>query len=193
MDGQWAVVVGAGLGASGAVVGALGSWAGVRLQARGQLQVARLAHAAQRDAETLARKRAAYAELILSVDNARRQMRLVRQHLGAPWAGRGSDAELAARREGVHERIRETQAAEWVLRLMLSDEEQHAVSSLMDAVYDTHQALIDDVEEWLDGTAPDARRPARDTARYAATTGALQARMMDFAGRAHARLYAPAD
>ncbi|MFZ3470846.1 hypothetical protein ACODT3_22405 [Streptomyces sp. 4.24] len=187
MDGQWAVVVGAGLGASGAVVGALTTWASSRLQARSQLNVARLQHGAAHDAETTARKRAAYSDLVLSVDTARRQMRIVRQHVRGAL---GTDGELQTDRDAVHDRIREMQAAEWVLRLMLSDDEQAAVTGLTNAVYTTHQALIDDVDEWLERASASGVREPLDAIRYSRTTAALQAQMMAFAGIAHARLYA---
>ncbi|MET7366142.1 hypothetical protein ABZS61_09975 [Streptomyces sp. NPDC005566] len=187
MDGQWAVVVGAGLGASGAIVGALTTWASSRLQARSQVNVVRLQHSAAHDAETIARKRAAYSDLVLSVDTVRRQMRIVRQHVqGTP----GTDSELQAERDAVHDRIREMQAAEWVLRLMLSDDEQAAVTGLVDAVYTAHQALVEDVEEWLESTPTSGMREPGDTTRYRRTTAAVQAQMMAFAGIAHARLYA---
>lgn len=189
MDGQWAVVMGAGLGASGAIVGALTSWAGTRLQARTQLDLAQVQHDAQRDAETITQKRVACSELILAVDNARRQMRVVRDHLRETGDVQGTDAELQEKRTAVHDRIREMQAAEWVLRLMLSDQEQTAVTDLADALYETHQALIDDVEEWLISGPPGSGREACDAARYAATTGPLQSRMMSFAGDVYANLY----
>lgn len=193
MNGQWAVIVGAALGASGAVVVALTTWAGARLQTRAQVEVAQLQLVAQREAEAVARKRAAYAALVLAVDDVRRQMRIVRQHVVADGDVRGTDAELAEKRGGVHERIREMQAAEWVLRLMLPEAEQRAVTELADAVYAAHQALIDDVDAWLRSGGPDGgpRLPG-DAVRYRATTGPLQARMLGFASSAHAQLYAPA-
>ncbi|WP_329210163.1 hypothetical protein OG257_22670 [Streptomyces sp. NBC_00683] len=187
MDGQWAVVVGAGLGASGAIVGALTTWASSRLQARSQLNVVRLQHGAAHDAETIARKRAAYSDLVLSVDTVRRQMRIVRQHVQGTL---GTDSELQTKRDAVHDRIREMQAAEWVLRLMLSDDEQAAVTGLANAVYTAHHALIEDVDEWLERTPASGIREAQDTSRYSHTTAALQAQMMMFAGIAHSRLYA---
>ncbi|MGW6707786.1 hypothetical protein ACWGDE_23260 [Streptomyces sp. NPDC054956] len=188
MDGQWAVVVGAGLGAGGAMVGALTTWASSRLQARSQLNVARLQHGAAHDAETIARKRAAYSDLVLSVDTARRQMRIVRQHVQGAL---GTDGELQDKRDAVHDRIREMQAAEWVLRLMLPDDEQAAVTALANAVYSSHQALIDDVDEWLERTPAGGVREPWDTTRYPRAASALQEQMMTFAGIAHARLYAP--
>ncbi|GAA0612610.1 hypothetical protein [Streptomyces crystallinus] len=189
MDGQWAVVVGAGLGASGAVVGALVSWFNVRLQARVQLRAAQLEHAAQRESETIARKRSAYADLILTTDATRRQMRMVRQHMRTNWPTRGTDSEFQEKRTFVHDRIREMQAAEWVLRLMLADEEQASVTDLVNAVYTTHQALIDDADAWLAGDQTEESRAARDTERYQATTQALQTEMMSFANSVHTRLY----
>ncbi|MEU6703471.1 hypothetical protein [Streptomyces wuyuanensis] len=186
MDGQWAVVVGAALGASGAVVGAVTSWASARLQAGAQVDVARLQQDAAHGAETVARRRAAYEELILSVDAARRDMRVVRQHLTAPL---GDDDGLEAVRARVHDRIRDMQAAEWVLRLMLADDEQAAVTDLTEAVYTSHQGLIDDVDEWLrHGPAAGERAPG-ETPRYSAAASALQSQMMRFAGVAHTRLY----
>ncbi|MDI9886516.1 hypothetical protein QMZ92_19580 [Streptomyces sp. HNM0645] len=187
MDGQWAVVVGAALGASGAVVGALTSWASARLQARAHVNVARLQQSAAHDAETTARRRAAYSDLILSVDTARRHMRMVRQHVLAP--GPGGD-ELETRQAAVHDRIREMQAAEWVLRLMLPDDEQAAVTELTNAVYASHQALIEDVDEWLEQASVDGARAPGGTPRYEGRASELQAQMMSFAGAAHARLYA---
>ncbi|MFK8907050.1 hypothetical protein [Streptomyces sp. YS-3] len=189
MDGQWAVVVGAGLGASGAVVGALTSWAGTRLHARTQMELAQVQHDAQHDAETTAQKRAACSALILAVDNTRRQMRVVRDHLRERAGVRGTDAQLQEKRAAVHDRIREMQAAEWLLRLMLSDQEQAMVTRLTDALYATHQALIDDVEEWLLSGPPGGGREARDAERYATMTGPLQSQMMSFAGDVYARLY----
>ncbi|NNJ03430.1 hypothetical protein HHX38_04660 [Streptomyces sp. PKU-MA01144] len=187
MDGQWAVVVGAALGASGAVVGALTSWASARLQARAHVNVARLQQSAAHDAETTARRRAAYSDLILSVDTARRQMRIVRQHVCTADPG---DDELQTKQATVHDRIREMQAAEWVLRLMLSDDEQAAVTDLTNAVYASHHALIEDVDEWLQQASADGARTPSGTPRYDGKTSALQAQMMSFAGSAHARLYA---
>ncbi|MFJ2473485.1 hypothetical protein ACIOWI_10905 [Streptomyces sp. NPDC087659] len=67
--------MGASLGASAAFVGAGTSWASARLQAGAQVDVARLQQDAALGAETVARRRAAYEELILSVDAARRDMR----------------------------------------------------------------------------------------------------------------------
>ncbi|OAR27040.1 hypothetical protein A8W25_01820 [Streptomyces sp. ERV7] len=189
MDGQWAVVVGAALGAGGAIAGALTTWSSARVSARGQLDVARLQLVSQQEAETVVRKRAAYADLILSVDTVRRQMRIVRRHVQTP---RGTDDDLEAKRAAVHDRIRETQAAEWVLRLMLAEDEQAAVTHLIDAIYTCHLALIEDVDEWLARGETDGRREPADTPRYAATTGALQAQMLAFAGKVHERLYRPA-
>ncbi|MGW7141157.1 hypothetical protein [Streptomyces xanthophaeus] len=145
--------------------------------------MARLQHGAAHDAETIARKREACSDLVLSVDTARRQMRVVRQHV---LDGLSTGSELEAKRDAVHDRIREMQAAEWVLRLMLPDDEQTAVTRLTDAVYTAHHALIEDVNEWI---ARGGREP-RDTTRYSDTTAELQAQMMTFAGIAHARLYA---
>lgn len=190
MDGQWAVVVGAGLGASGAIVGALTTWASARVSARGQLNVARLQLVSQQEAETIARKRAAYADLILCVDTVRRQMRIVRQYV---QASRGADDDLEAKRAAVHDRIRETQAAEWVLRLMLAEDEQAAVTDLINAIYTCHLALIEDVDEWLAHGEPEGTREPADTLRYRETTGALQAQMLDFAGKVHERLYRPGE
>ncbi|GAB2942196.1 hypothetical protein [Streptomyces sp. NPDC058869] len=186
MDGQWAVVVGAALGASGAVVGAITSWAGAGLQARAHVEVAQLQQSAAHAAETTARRRAAYSDLILSVDAARRQMRIVRQHVhtSAP----GVD-ELRAEQATVHDRIREMQAAEWVLRLMLPDDEQTAVTDLTNAVYASHHALIEDVDAWLEQAPTDGARTPSGTPRYDGKTSALQSQMMSFAGSAHARLY----
>lgn len=74
---------------------------------------------------------------------------------------------------------------------MLSDQEQNAVTDLTNALYTTHQALIDDVDERRRGSRHGTRREARDAERYKATTGPLQAQMMSFASNAHARLYTP--
>ncbi|MGW4033373.1 hypothetical protein ACWEFL_29440 [Streptomyces sp. NPDC004838] len=188
MNGQWAVVVGAGLGASGAIVGAVTAWAGTRLQARTQLNLAQAQQIAQHDIETTALRRSAHAELILSVDTCRRQMRRVRRHVQG--LADGEDG-LGPERAAVHERIREAQAAEWVLRLMLSEPEQQQVTDLMNAVYTSHQALIDDVDEWLDGAGPGQTPPAADTERYARAARGLQQEMMRFAGATHTRLYGP--
>ncbi|MFD5986313.1 hypothetical protein [Streptomyces cyaneofuscatus] len=186
MDGQWAVVVGAALGASGAVIGALTTWVSARLQTRVQLKVAQLQQTATQTAETINRKRAAYSDLVLAVDTVRRQMRRVRQHL---QAAPEDDSELRTEQAAVHDRIREVQAAEWVLRLMLSDEEQAAVTELTDAMYVSHKALMADVEAWLAHAQPGQRREPSDAPRFSGTTAALQAQMMSFAGSAHDRLY----
>lgn len=187
MDGQWAVVVGAGLGAGGAAVGALTTWVSTRLQTRTQLSVAELQYAAQERVEATARRRAAYADLVLSVDTVRRQMRIVRQRVEE-----GADDDvLRPDRAAVHDRIREMQAAEWVLRLMLSDEEQAAVTELTDAVYASHDALGEDVDAWLTAAGPGRPREPGDALRFGRTTAALQSQMMSFASSAHSRLYAP--
>lgn len=186
MDGQWAVVVGAALGASGAVVGAFTTWVSARLQTRVQLRVAELQHTAAQTAETIGRKRAAYSDLVLAVDTVRRQMRKVRRHL---QEASDDDSALRAEQAAVHERIREAQAAEWVLRLMLSDEEQLAVTGVFNAMYVCHEALMADVDTWLATTRPGERREPSDAPRFGGTTAALQARMMSFASSAHDRLY----
>jgi hypothetical protein len=189
MDGQWAVVVGAGLGASGAVVGALTTWASARLQSRSHLNIARLQHESAQYVETIDRKRTACAELVLSVDTVRRQMRVVRQQIeGAD----GSDDDFRGKRDAVHDRIREMQAAEWVLRLMLSVDEQDSVSQLLDAVYASHHALIQDGDEWLTQSFDGSGRPPGQTERFASTTAVLQSQMMKFAQLVHSRLYSPA-
>ncbi|MEU2903629.1 hypothetical protein ABZ771_12215 [Streptomyces globisporus] len=186
MDGQWAVVVGAALGASGAVVGAFTTWVSARLQTRVQLKVAELQHTAAQTAETIGRKRAACSELVLSVDSVRRQMRKVRRHL---QEASDDDPVLRTEQAAVHERIREAQAAEWVLRLMLSDEEQLTVTELTDAMYASHEALMADVDAWLAAARPGERREPSDAPRFGGTTAELQARMMSFASSAHKRLY----
>ncbi|WP_458244049.1 hypothetical protein [Streptomyces sp. MAI_2237] len=189
MDGQWAVVVGAALGASGAVVGALTTWASARLQSRSHLDIARLQHESAQYVETIDRKRTACAELILSVDTVRRQMRVVRQQIeGAD----GSADVFHAKRLAVHDRIREMQAAEWVLRLMLSVDEQDSLSQLLDAVYVAHDALIHDGDEWLAQSLDGSGRPPGQTERFVSTTAPLQAQMMTFAQLVHSRLYLPA-
>ncbi|MFF0450744.1 hypothetical protein ACFYT4_30900 [Streptomyces sp. NPDC004609] len=188
MNSQLAVIVGAALGASGALAGSLLSWAGARLQAHTQLRLVHAQQIAQHDAETVSQMRAAHAELILGVDACRREMRMVRRHVQHPHTENG---QLEAKRAAVHDRIRESQAAEWVLRLMLSREEQQGVTDLMNAVYASHQALIDDVEEWLSLTSSDGSRSAGDTERYAAAATVLQQQMMEFAKSTHARLYGP--
>ncbi|MFE2055307.1 MULTISPECIES: hypothetical protein [unclassified Streptomyces] len=186
MDGQWAVVVGAGLGAGGAAVGALTGWVSTRLQTRTQLSVAQLQYAAQERAEAVTRRRAAYEDLVLRVDTVRRQMRIVRQRVRE-----GADEDvLTADRAAVHDRIRDMQAAEWVLRLMLADEEQAAVSELTDAVYASHDALGEDVDAWLTTAEPGSPRGPGDAPRFGRTTAALQSQMMSFASGAHSRLYA---
>ncbi|MFK0185909.1 hypothetical protein ACIQV1_17015 [Streptomyces rubiginosohelvolus] len=186
MDGQWAVVVGAALGASGAVVGAFTTWVSARLQTRVQLKVAELQHTATQNAETIGRKRAACSDLVLAVDSVRRQMRKVRQHM---QEAADDDPALRAEQAAVHERIREVQAAEWVLRLMLSDEEQPAVTELTDAMYASHEALMADVDAWLAAARPGEQREPSDAPRFGGTTAELQARMMSFASSAHKRLY----
>ncbi|MFI2469010.1 hypothetical protein ACH475_22015 [Streptomyces globisporus] len=186
MDGQWAVVVGAALGASGAVVGAFTTWVSARLQTRVQLRVAELQHTAAQTAETIGRKRAACSDLVLAVDSVRRQMRKVRRHLRE---ASDDDPALRAEQAAVHERIREAQAAEWVLRLMLSDEEQLTVTELTDAMYASHEALMADVDAWLATARPGEPREPSDAPRFSGTTAAMQSRMMSFASNAHDRLY----
>lgn len=189
MDGQWAVVVGAALGASGAVVGALTTWASTRLQTRSHLDIAQLQHESTQNLDTVERKRDASADLVLAVDAVRRQMRAVRQHIEETP---GTDVDFNLERVAVHERIREAQAAEWILRLMLASDEQESVTSLMDAMYTSHDALIKDGDDWVAQGGEGAARPPGSVARYAATTPALQAQMMQFAQLTHARLYSPA-
>lgn len=189
MDGQWAVVVGAGLGASGAVAGALTTWASARLQSRSQLKTALLQHESAQHAQTIDRKRAACAELVLSVDAVRRQMRVVRQHIEGT---QDPDDGFRTKRDAVHDRIREMQAAEWVLRLMLAADEQQSVSQLLEAVYNAHHALIQDGDEWVARSMEGSTGPHGHTERFASTTAALQAQMMEFARLTHARLYSPA-
>jgi hypothetical protein len=170
------------LGASGGVVAAIMGWAGARTQARTQLKATQLQVAAQHDAETIAQRRSAYITMALSVDAVRRQLRIVRRHIRMPGI---ADGDLVSKQAEVHSRLREMQAAEWTLRMMLSASEHDIVTELTNAVYEAHRALIEDVETW---SADPAGGPS-EVARYAAAAKEVQAQMMNFAAMAHTQLY----
>jgi hypothetical protein len=192
MNAETALIVGAALGAGGGVVGAFVGWAGVRTQARAQVEVARLQAAAQQDAEASTKRREAYAAVGSGVEGLRQHFReMERLHYSFrdnPGPVGSSAEQYAAAKSSRDEGMRAMQSAEWTLRLMLSDDEQEILTSLTNSVY----GAVAELDEWgrlvLDGADP--LEISRASSEYGRLNTKMHDELMTFAKNVHSLLYA---